>query len=88
MKGGKTMKECIPVSQIEVGDTIDTCIGYAYTVTKIEQVIQRNCSPMYEITSYSNIDDDKKETTHRVFAGNYVMRIAKNFEYEPQIKLS
>lgn len=82
------MKEYIAVSEIQVGDTIDTTLGYTYTVTNIVGIKSKNESPKLELTIYTNIDDSKKEIKEIVHIGEYVKRIAKNFEYEPQIKLN
>lgn len=79
------MSECIPVSEVQVGDTIDKLIGYAVTVTDIDYVQEGQWGGRYYVfTAYSNISDEKKLYQHRYRSNDYVIIIGRNFEYEPE----
>jgi len=54
------MSELKKASDIQVGDNINTLIGYIYKVVAIEEVQKKFSTPERKFTVYSNIDDSKK----------------------------
>lgn len=67
------MSEVIPINQIQIGNTINTLVGYTITVVGIEiKKINQWSTPYYELTVYNNIDDSKKEYKKKYAFNDYV----------------